>query len=151
MTNPKTPHPTDIAVGNRIRVARLINRMSQEKLGKELGITFQQIQKYEKGTNRVTASRLLAICTLFNIEISWLFQDVIPDSITDSEPRPIGLGDDDELRLVAAYRKTAPEHRPLMIGIARSMQEVNRKSKTGDKTHERTIRTGDLDHHPAGN
>ena len=59
--NKKKPNPTDIHVGSRIRLRRNMLGMSQEKLGENLGITFQQIQKYEKGTNRVGASRLQAI------------------------------------------------------------------------------------------
>ena len=59
--NKKKPNPTDVHVGSRIRLRRNMLGMSQEKLGETLGITFQQIQKYEKGTNRVGASRLQAI------------------------------------------------------------------------------------------
>ena len=59
--NKKKPNPTDMHVGSRIRLRRNMLGMSQEKLGENLGITFQQIQKYEKGTNRVGASRLQAI------------------------------------------------------------------------------------------
>ncbi len=59
--NKKKPNPTDMHVGSRIRLRRNMLGMSQEKLGESLGITFQQIQKYEKGTNRVGASRLQAI------------------------------------------------------------------------------------------
>ncbi|RVC59816.1 XRE family transcriptional regulator, partial [Mesorhizobium sp. M4B.F.Ca.ET.088.02.2.1] len=59
--NKKKPNPIDIHVGSRIRLRRNMLGMSQEKLGENLGITFQQIQKYEKGTNRVGASRLQAI------------------------------------------------------------------------------------------
>ncbi len=59
--NKKKPNPIDIHVGSRIRLRRTMLGMSQEKLGESLGITFQQIQKYEKGTNRVGASRLQAI------------------------------------------------------------------------------------------
>jgi DNA-binding XRE family transcriptional regulator len=55
--NKKKPNPIDIHVGSRIRLRRTMLGMSQEKLGEALGITFQQIQKYEKGTNRVGASR----------------------------------------------------------------------------------------------
>ena len=57
----KRPNPTDIYVGSRIRMRRKMLGLSQEKLGEKLGITFQQIQKYEKGTNRVGASRLQAM------------------------------------------------------------------------------------------
>jgi transcriptional regulator with XRE-family HTH domain len=56
----KSPNPTDKYVGSRVRMRRLMLGMSQEKLGEKLGLTFQQVQKYEKGTNRIGASRLPA-------------------------------------------------------------------------------------------
>ncbi|PSJ55725.1 helix-turn-helix domain-containing protein [Kumtagia ephedrae] len=71
----KKPNPTDIHVGSRIRLRRNMLGMSQEKLGETLGITFQQIQKYEKGTNRVGASRLQAISEVLGVPVSFLFED----------------------------------------------------------------------------
>ncbi|TIO04133.1 MAG: helix-turn-helix transcriptional regulator, partial [Mesorhizobium sp.] len=65
--NKKKPNPIDIHVGSRIRLRRNMLGMSQEKLGENLGITFQQIQKYEKGTNRVGASRLQAIASILSV------------------------------------------------------------------------------------
>lgn len=73
--NKKKPNPIDIHVGGRIRLRRNMLGMSQEKLGENLGITFQQIQKYEKGTNRVGASRLQAISTVLGVPVSFLFED----------------------------------------------------------------------------
>lgn len=73
--NKKKPNPTDIHVGSRIRMRRNILGMSQEKLGEHLGITFQQIQKYEKGTNRVGASRLQAIASILDVPVSFFFAD----------------------------------------------------------------------------
>ena len=73
--NKKKPNPVDIHVGSRIRLRRNMLGMSQEKLGESLGITFQQIQKYEKGTNRVGASRVQAIATVLGIPIEYLFKD----------------------------------------------------------------------------
>jgi transcriptional regulator with XRE-family HTH domain len=73
--NKKKPNPTDIHVGGRIRMRRNMLGMSQEKLGENLGITFQQIQKYEKGTNRVGASRLQAISDILGVPVSFLFED----------------------------------------------------------------------------
>lgn len=74
--NKKKPNPTDIHVGSRIRLRRNMLGMSQEKLGESLGITFQQIQKYEKGTNRVGASRLQAIATILGVPVAFLFEDL---------------------------------------------------------------------------
>ena len=73
--NKKKPNPIDIHVGSRIRLRRNMLGMSQEKLGENLGITFQQIQKYEKGTNRVGASRLQAIATILNVPLAFFFED----------------------------------------------------------------------------
>ena len=76
MTPPKkTPNPIDIHVGSRIRLRRNMISMSQEKLGEALGITFQQIQKYEKGTNRVGASRLQQISNVLGVPVSFFFED----------------------------------------------------------------------------
>jgi transcriptional regulator with XRE-family HTH domain len=69
----KKPNPTDIHVGSRIRMRRKMLGLSQEKLGEKLGITFQQIQKYEKGTNRVGASRLQQISEILQVPVSFLF------------------------------------------------------------------------------
>lgn len=73
--NKKKPNPIDIHVGSRIRLRRNMLGMSQEKLGESLGITFQQIQKYEKGTNRVGASRLQAIASILAVPVSFFFED----------------------------------------------------------------------------
>lgn len=73
--NKKKPNPIDIHVGSRIRLRRTMLGMSQEKLGDSLGITFQQIQKYEKGTNRVGASRLQNISGILNVPVSFFFED----------------------------------------------------------------------------
>lgn len=73
--NKKKPNPIDIHVGSRVRLRRNMLGMSQEKLGEKLGITFQQVQKYEKGTNRVGASRLQAIASILEAPVSFFFED----------------------------------------------------------------------------
>lgn len=73
-TTKKRPNPIDIHVGSRIRLRRNILGISQEKLGESLGITFQQVQKYEKGTNRVGASRLQAIASILNAPVAFFFE-----------------------------------------------------------------------------
>jgi transcriptional regulator with XRE-family HTH domain len=71
---PRTPiNPIDISVGSRIRLRRTLMGMSQEQLGRQLGVTFQQVQKYEKGTNRVGASRLREIAQALGVSISYFF------------------------------------------------------------------------------
>lgn len=73
-TTKKRPNPIDVHVGSRIRLRRNILGISQEKLGDSLGITFQQVQKYEKGTNRVGASRLQAIASILSAPIAFFFE-----------------------------------------------------------------------------
>ena len=70
----KAPNPVDKYVGSRVRMRRIMLGMSQEKLGEALGLTFQQIQKYEKGTNRVGASRLQQISEILQVPVSFLFE-----------------------------------------------------------------------------
>jgi transcriptional regulator with XRE-family HTH domain len=71
----KTPHPIDKHVGARLRMQRMLIGMSQEKLGEALGITFQQIQKYEKGANRIGASRLQELARILNVPPAFFFED----------------------------------------------------------------------------
>ena len=75
MANKKQPNPIDIHVGSRVRLRRMMLSMSQEKLGEHLGITFQQIQKYEKGTNRIGASRLQHIARVLTVPVAFFFED----------------------------------------------------------------------------
>ena len=70
----KAPNPVDRYVGSRVRMRRIMLGMSQEKLGDALGLTFQQIQKYEKGTNRVGASRIQQISEILQVPVSFLFE-----------------------------------------------------------------------------
>jgi transcriptional regulator with XRE-family HTH domain len=73
-----TPNPTDRHVGSRIRMRRLMLHMSQTTLGNELGLTFQQVQKYEKGTNRVGASRLQNISQILQVPVTFFFEGAAP-------------------------------------------------------------------------
>jgi transcriptional regulator with XRE-family HTH domain len=70
----KTPNPIDKHVGSRVRMRRMMLSMSQEKLGDALGLTFQQVQKYEKGTNRIGASRLQQISGILSVPVSFFFE-----------------------------------------------------------------------------
>jgi transcriptional regulator with XRE-family HTH domain len=70
----KAPNPTDKHVGSRVRMRRMMLAMSQEKLGDALGLTFQQVQKYEKGTNRIGASRLQQIAHILQVPVSFFFE-----------------------------------------------------------------------------
>ncbi|MGJ4931045.1 helix-turn-helix domain-containing protein [Bradyrhizobium sp. HKCCYLS2038] len=81
----KAPNPVDKHVGSRVRMRRIMLGMSQEKLGEALGLTFQQIQKYEKGTNRVGASRIQQISEVLQIPVSFLFEGVPSGGINGGE------------------------------------------------------------------
>jgi transcriptional regulator with XRE-family HTH domain len=70
----KAPNPIDKHVGSRVRMRRMMLGMSQEKLGNNLGLTFQQVQKYEKGTNRIGASRLQQISHILQVPVSFFFE-----------------------------------------------------------------------------
>jgi transcriptional regulator with XRE-family HTH domain len=85
MTNiiKKTPNPVDKHVGSRVRMRRVLLGMSQEKLGEALSLTFQQVQKYEKGTNRIGASRLSQIAKILNVQVSFFFEGEPTDSSFD--------------------------------------------------------------------
>ncbi len=70
----KTPNPVDIHVGSRVRMRRMLVGMSQEALGEQLGLTFQQVQKYEKGSNRIGASRLYQIAQTLKVPVDYFYE-----------------------------------------------------------------------------
>src|ERR1700752_4832988 len=86
----KAPNPVDKYVGSRVRMRRIMLGMSQEKLGEALGLTFQQVQKYEKGTNRVGASRLQHISQLLQVPVPFFFEGAphLPGEPSGAEPAP---------------------------------------------------------------
>ena len=132
------PSPIDVHVGTRIRLRRTLLGMSQERLGEALGLTFQQVQKYERGVNRVGASRLFDLSRVLDVPISFFFDDM-PESLAtsfggQSTRRAAGLPDTGEafpddtlnrretLELVRAYyRITDPNVRKRMFDLIKSM------------------------------
>jgi transcriptional regulator with XRE-family HTH domain len=82
----RNPNATDGHVGRRIRMRRLLLHMSQEKLAGKLGVTFQQVQKYEKGTNRVSASRLQEVSQVLQVPVQFFF-DGLPEVKTTGKGR----------------------------------------------------------------
>jgi transcriptional regulator with XRE-family HTH domain len=78
----KVPNPIDRHVGSRVRMRRMLAGVSQEKLGEALGLTFQQVQKYEKGTNRISASRLQQISKMLGVPVAFFFDGAPTDEIT---------------------------------------------------------------------
>src|SRR4030042_2052483 len=74
--NARRANPIDVHVGARVRLRRMILGMSQEKLGDSLGLTFQQVQKYEKGTNRIGASRLFDLSQVFGVPVQFFYEEL---------------------------------------------------------------------------
>ena len=100
--NKKKPNPIDVHVGSRIRLRRNMLGLSQERLGENLGITFQQIQKYEKGTNRVGASRLQAISSILSVPVAFFFEDA-PEQAGQQNS---GFAEDNETTYVVDFLQT---------------------------------------------
>jgi transcriptional regulator with XRE-family HTH domain len=86
----KATNPIDRHVGSRVRMQRMMLGMSQEKLGEAIGLTFQQVQKYEKGTNRISASRLQHIAHVLNVPVAFFFDGApgLPGTSDSAEPAP---------------------------------------------------------------
>lgn len=84
--------PIDVHVGSRVRLRRTLLGMSQEKLGEALGLTFQQIQKYERGVNRIGASRLFDLARVLDVPIGFFFDDMSPELGGNSATRARGPG-----------------------------------------------------------
>lgn len=114
----KAPDPVDKHVGARVRMRRMILAMSQEKLGDalgSLGLTFQQVQKYEKGTNRIGASRLQALSHIMQVPVAFFFDGAPPISgrMLDGSPAPSPayvadfLATSDGLALTKAFMRIA--------------------------------------------
>ncbi len=89
------PNPIDVHVGTRVRLRRTLLGMSQEKLGDALGLTFQQVQKYERGANRIGASRLYDLSRVLDVPVSFFFDDIKAETVeaARAEPGPRELAD----------------------------------------------------------
>ena len=85
------PNPIDIHVGSRLRQCRTLQGLSQEKLGEAVGITFQQLQKYERGCNRISASRLFNLSQVLGVPVNFFFEEIPPKT----EGEPVGEAPDD--------------------------------------------------------
>jgi transcriptional regulator with XRE-family HTH domain len=133
--------PIDAHVGSRVRLRRTLLGMSQEKLGDALGLTFQQVQKYERGVNRIGASRLFDLARVLDVPIGFFFDDLPPEMggnvAVRSRPALYGLAeaqngfDDDNmnkretLELVRAYyRITDPAVRKRVFDLIKSLAPV---------------------------
>jgi transcriptional regulator with XRE-family HTH domain len=114
-------NPVDEAVGARIRILRKRRKMSQAELGKALGVTFQQIQKYENSQNRVSASRLHLVATALNVRITDLFDGASATSSTSRVTKSVAF-DPEALRLAEAFVKISDkELRSSLVDLAEAM------------------------------
>ncbi|MEQ9261427.1 MAG: helix-turn-helix transcriptional regulator [Roseovarius sp.] len=122
------PHPVDVHVGKRIRHRRWLVGMTQQQLAQCVGIKFQQIQKYETGANRVSASRLWDIADALDVEVSFFFEGVNTEEETQSQgsgavPSDI-LGDKEAMELVRSYYAIPENQRRRLFDLARVLSDV---------------------------
>lgn len=122
------PNPVDVHVGSRVRLRRTLLGMSQEKLGEAIGLTFQQVQKYERGANRIGASRLYDLSRVLDVPVSFFFDDMPseegPRSVepmpVDGEPDPMAKRETLEL-VRAYYRITEPGVRKRIFELTKAV------------------------------
>lgn len=139
------PNPIDVHVGGRVRLRRTLLGMSQEKLGEAVGLTFQQIQKYERGANRIGASRLFDFSRVLEVPVDYFFDDMSAD-IAEQSPRLISRttperpdGDPDPmtkretLELVRAYyRINEPSVRKRVFELAKALAAIAESNVPSD-------------------
>ena len=132
----KQANPVDARVGHRVRLRRMLMGMSQERLGELLGLTFQQVQKYEKGVNRIGAGRLFEIATIMGVPIGFFYEDA--ENALASRP---GFAEDDEsgsvmefiasgegLQLTLAFMRIKdPKVRRRLLDLVRSLTEEEKE------------------------
>lgn len=139
------PNPIDVHVGGRVRLRRTLLGMSQEKLGEALGLTFQQVQKYERGANRIGASRLFDLSRVLDVPVSFFFDDMNDDLKAQSPAQIAGLGALEEppahfehdpmakretLELVRAYyRITDPQVRKRVYELAKALADASEATR----------------------
>jgi transcriptional regulator with XRE-family HTH domain len=140
-TSGRKPNPVDVHVGSRVRYRRMIVGMSQEKLGEKMNLTFQQIQKYEKGTNRIGASRLFQLSKILDVPVGYFFEDAFANSAPSHaiqglhEPEQEGflldfLNSREGLDLNKAFAKIQdPKVRRRVIDLVRALSEEKPETK----------------------
>lgn len=131
------PHPVDVHVGSRVRLRRTLLGMSQEKLGEAIGLTFQQVQKYERGANRIGSSRLYELSRILDVPVSFFFDDMPGNVAASSYVGGIAEGASEEyeagdplskretLELVRAYYKIGePGVRKRLFELAKALAKA---------------------------
>ncbi|WP_296420956.1 helix-turn-helix domain-containing protein [Pseudooctadecabacter sp.] len=120
-------HPVDVHVGKRIRQRRWVSGTTQQQLADQVGIKFQQIQKYETGMNRVSASRLWDIAHALNVDVSFFFEGLADDEMpADLSGMPSDiLSDKEALELLRSYYAIPENQRRRLFDLARVLSEVS--------------------------
>jgi transcriptional regulator with XRE-family HTH domain len=129
MTTRKGPDSVDQIVGRNIRIYRLQKGLTQTELADELGLTFQQVQKYEKGTNRVGSGRLLKIATFIGVPVTALFKG--SDEMADTDKQSIfdQLAKPHANRLLQAFARI--DHNALRLSVVQLVEEIANKHSLG--------------------
>ncbi|MEC9199749.1 helix-turn-helix domain-containing protein [Donghicola tyrosinivorans] len=121
-------HPVDVHVGKRVRHRRWMIGMTQQQLAERVGIKFQQIQKYETGANRVSASRLWDIAQTLEVPVSFFFEGLDGQVAGDAEKTPALpadiLGDKEALELIRSYYSIPENQRRRLFELARVLSDV---------------------------
>ncbi len=123
----KTPDPVDVHVGARLRYRRMLIGKSQEALGEELGLTFQQIQKYEKGQNRIGASRLYYLARALDVPVDFFFEALPPTGFASGEASPLSfVASQEGMQLNIAFSQIADEStRRKVLDLVRALASGN--------------------------
>ena len=136
-----TPSPVDVHVGSRVRLRRTLLGMSQEKLGSAIGLTFQQVQKYERGANRIGSSRLYDLSRVLDVPVAFFFEEmpsgagdrqaplsVANDQRSEGEPDPMAKRE--TLELVRAYYRIPDAHlRRRIFDLAKALANFSTTAK----------------------
>ena len=149
------PNPIDVHVGHRLRLRRTLLGLSQQKVGEALGLTFQQVQKYERGANRIGASRLWDLSGVLDCPVSFFFDEMneqtagaAPPS-SDDETQRLQYRDDDPmnrretLELVRAYYRINGDHvRRRIYELTKSLGSMDKAAPENLRMHKRRINSG---------
>lgn len=130
--------PVDVSVGNRIRVQRLLSDMSQSALGDAIGVTFQQVQKYEKGANRVGASRLTQIAKALGVPIKTFFDGAAEDDGPTADTAFEFLAVPGALELIQAYAQIDDgKLRRSLVALVQDMADKSERVSVNSKNASR--------------
>ena len=133
----KQANPVDAHVGHRVRLRRMLVGMSQERLGDLLGLTFQQVQKYEKGVNRIGAGRLFEVAGILGVPVSFFYEDIdgtpmaVGGFAESSEPPPVMefVSSGEGLQLSLAFMRIKdPKIRRKILDLVRSLADEDEKT-----------------------